>query len=222
MRLVIKLSGKVFDHPTKESLKEYADALLYIYKREFQPIIITGGGPIARLYINLGRELGYDEASLDELGIIVSRLNARLLIAALNNNAYVSVPENLDQLVKSLDSKKIIVTGGLHVGQSTNATAAIIAEKVNASTFINATDVDGIYTADPRKDKNAKLLDKISVKDLRKMLIEQSSAAGEYDLMDLVALKIIERSKINTRVLKADPRVIRDAINYDLGTKIII
>ncbi len=218
MRVVIKLSGKVFDNPSKESLKEYASLLIKMRRDGIQPIVVAGGGPIARVYINLARELGYDEASLDQLGILVSRLNARLLIAALNDYAYSRVPENLDEIV--LD--KIVITGGLHVGQSTNATAAIIAEKIKADLFINATDVDGIYSVDPRKSKDAKLLKSISIKDLKSMLIEQDTSAGEYDLMDIVALKIIERSRIKTIVVKAEPKIIRDAINDNVGTRIII
>lgn len=221
MRIVIKLSGKVFDSPTRESLMEYADVFSSMHREGLQPIIIAGGGPIARFYINLARGLGYDEASLDELGIIVSRLNARLLIAALGDQAYKRVPEDLDEVIDAVEKGKIIVTGGLHVGQSTNATAAIIAEKVNANIFINATDVDGIYTKDPRKDKSARVLDKIGLKELRSMLVEQSSAAGEYDLMDLVALKIIERSRIDTRVVKADPYIISKSIKNDIGTRIL-
>ncbi len=219
MRIVIKLSGKVFDNPSKESLEEYALTLIEMMKDGIKPIVVAGGGPIARLYINLARDLGYDEASLDQLGIIVSRLNARLLIAALNDHAYPKVPESLDEITLA---DKIIVAGGLHVGQSTNATAAIIAEKVKADLFINATDVDGIYSADPRKHKDARLLKSISIRDLRDMLIEQDTSAGEYDLMDIVALKIIERSRINTIVVKSDPKIIRDAISNDLGTRILI
>lgn len=219
MRIVVKLSGKVFDNPSKESLEEYASSFISMLKEGIKPIIVAGGGPIARLYISLGRQLGYNEASLDQLGIMVSRLNARLLIAALKDYAYSKVPEDLDEIILR---DKIIVTGGLHVGQSTNATSAIIAEKIKADLFINATDVDGIYSADPMKFKDAKLLKSISIKDLKSMLIEQDTSAGEYDLMDIVALKIIERSKINTKVVKAEPKIIRDAIDKDLGTRIII
>ncbi|RMF32253.1 MAG: UMP kinase [Candidatus Nitrosothermus koennekii] len=220
MKVVIKLSGRVFDNPTKDSIKEYATLLKELYNEDIKSIVIAGGGPIARFYINLARELGYDEASLDQLGIIVSRLNARLLIAALGNYAYPNVPESLDEIALA---DKIVVAGGLHVGQSTNATAAIIAEKVKADLFINATDVDGIYSKDPRKFSDAVLLDAINIKDLRNMLIEQSTAAGEYDLMDIIALKIIERSKIDTIVTKADPKIIRNAIKgRKVGTRILI
>jgi len=50
----------------------------------------------------------------------------------------------------------LLSTGGLHPGQSTNGTAALIAEKVHAEQFLNATDVDGVYDRDPNKFKKAK------------------------------------------------------------------
>ena len=63
-----------------------------------QPIVITGGGRIARHYINLARNLGSDEASLDIMGIEVSRLNAKLLIVALKEMAYSQVPTDLEEV----------------------------------------------------------------------------------------------------------------------------
>src|SRR2546427_12656509 len=165
---------------------------------ETQPVVVAGGGNVARHYINIARGFGSDEASLDIMGIEVSRLNARLLIAALGDNAYPAVPSDLEQVSQAADGGKIVVTGGLHPGQSTNATAALIAEKVRASIFLNATDVDGVYDSDPNKNKNAKKFKKIPIKKLRSMLVHKDSLAGGDDLMDIVALKVIERSKIKT------------------------
>jgi uridylate kinase len=55
------------------------------------------------------------------------------------------------------------------------------------------------------------------------MLVHEDSIAGGYDLMDIVALKIIERSKIKTRILKADIKIIEKAIKgADVGTRIVL
>jgi uridylate kinase len=123
-----------------------------------------------------------------------------------------------------VESNKIIVSGGLHPGQSTNATSALIAEKTRASEFINATDVNGIYDSDPRKNNNAQLFEKIEVNKLLKMLLKESSMAGEYDLLDIVALKVIERSKIKTKVILSNPTNIYNTIqgrDY-IGTELIL
>jgi uridylate kinase len=167
--------------------------------------------------------LGSDEATLDIMGINVSRLNARLLLSALQDKAYPKIPKDLEEVALAAESGKIVITGGLHPGQSTNATSALIAEIVNASKFLNATDVDGIYDSDPNVNSKAKLLKRITVRQCLRLLERESSMAGTYDLMDIVALKVIERSKIPTRILKAEISNILNAIKGEIqiGTEII-
>lgn len=221
-RIVIKLSGKVFGIDSIKTLKDYA-ALLVRVSEICQPIIVAGGGNIARHYINHARSSGADESTLDELGIEISRLNAKLLIYALGKRAYPHPPSTLQEIRHAADSGLIVIAGGLHPGQSTNGTAALIAEKTGATRFLNATDVDGVYDMDPNKYSKAKRFERIELRSLRKMLAHEESVAGGYDLMDMVALKIIERSGIRTRILKADvatlEKVIRGAAE---GTEVTL
>ena len=223
-RVVIKLSGSTFsqDVNSKNFIRKYAQMLSDI-SNNIQPIVIAGGGKIARYYIELARTLGSDEATLDIMGIEVSRLNARLLIVGIGDLAYPYVPKNLEEVAIAAESGKIVVAGGLYPGQSTNATSALIAETVKASTFLNATDVDGIYDSDPNRNKNAKLFKKITVQECMEILKTGNSMAGTYDLMDIIALKVIERSKIPTRVLLSDVVTIKNAISGEnhIGTEII-
>lgn len=62
----------------------------------------------------------------------------------------------------------------------------------------------------------------ITIKECMGLLNTESTQAGKYDLMDIVALKVIERSKIPTWVIKSDPRLIRNLVMKDstTGTKI--
>lgn len=222
--LVIKLSGSVFNFKTtSRSLKEYAQVLLDI-QTKVQPVVVSGGGIIARHYVNLARSLGSDESSLDEMGIEISRLNAMLLSAALGDSVYPVIPSNLEEISIACQSGKIIVSGGLHPGQSTNATAALICEKIKADRFLNATDVDGIYDSDPKKNKKVKMFKEITIKKCLDLLNNESTQAGNYELMDIVAMKVIERSKIPTYVIKSDPKIIRNLImkNRQTGTKITV
>ena len=222
--LVIKLSGSVFNFKTtSKSLKEYAQVLLDI-QTKVQPVVVSGGGIIARHYVNLARSLGSDESSLDEMGIEISRLNAMLLSAALGDSVYPVIPSNLEEISIACQSGKIIVSGGLHPGQSTNATAALICEKIKADRFLNATDVDGIYDSDPKKNAKAKMFKEITIKKCLDLLNNEGTQAGNYELMDIVAMKVIQRSKIPTYVIKSDPKVIRNLImkNRQTGTKITV
>jgi len=221
-RIVIKLSGQVFGMEYTKELKDYARFFIKESKN-FQPILVAGGGKIARYFINHARSSGADESTLDELGIEISRLNAKLLIYALKGKAYPHPPTNLTEVKQAIDSNLIVVTGGLHPGQSTNGTAALIAEKINAAEFLNATDVDGIYDSDPNKNKKAKKFKRIEIKDLRSLLVHEDSMAGGYDLMDIVALKVIERSKIKTKIIKSNIKTIEKAIKgLSVGTEIIL
>ena len=203
-RIVIKLSGRVFGMDNVKVLKDYAAFLVKISKI-CQPVVIAGGGNIARHYISHARSSGADESTLDELGIEISRLNAKLLIYALKNKAYSHPPTTLQEVRHAVDDGLIVVTGGLHPGQSTNGTAALIAEKIEAEQFLNATDVDGVYDMDPNKNKKAKKFKQIELKNLKNMLVHEDSVAGGYDLMDIVALKIIEKaikgSDVGTKIV---------------------
>ena len=220
-RIVIKLSGSSFAPEAIGRLKDHA-AVLLAASASCQPIVVAGGGAIARTYISHARAAGADESTLDELGIDISRLNARLLIHPLGRHAHAHPPETLREAERAADTGKIIVAGGLYPGQSTNGTAALIAERLRADEFINATDVDAIYDSDPNKNSGAKKLSRIAIADLRSMLVHEGSMAGGYDLMDIIALKVIERSRIRTRVIRSEPKTIAAALKgRRTGTEII-
>jgi uridylate kinase len=222
-KVVIKLSGSIFGSGAKsKSIKEYGMMITELNKH-IQPVVITGGGNIARHYIDLARGFGSDEASLDLLGIEVSRLNAKLLLHSVGGRVYPKVPTNLEEVSIAAVIVGPVILGGLHPGQSTNATSALVAEKVKAQLFVNATDVNGIYDSDPNINRHAKAFKKITVDKCIEVLGKNSSMAGKYDLMDIVALKIIERSRIPTVILRASVTNIIKAIKSDtkIGTRIL-
>jgi uridylate kinase len=165
-----------------------------------------------------------DESGLDLIGIQVSHLNARLLISGLGEYCYPLPPRNLEEISVALLSGLVIVTGGIYPGQSTNATSALIAERIGAKKFYNATDVDGIYDSDPRTNPAANKYDQINVQDCVNILKSEKSMAGTYDLMDLISLKVIERSNLPTVVFKSTVDNIEKLVldNVKMGTEITI
>ncbi|MFQ6011641.1 MAG: UMP kinase [Nitrososphaerales archaeon] len=220
-RVVVKLSGSVFSKGNKE-LIGFATIFKTLLRKDIQTIVVTGGGEVARRYISMAREMGRDEASLDEMGIEISRLNADLLISALKEAAYPSVPKNLTETVGFAESGKVVVSGGLHPGQSTNATSALIAEKVGASLFVNGTDVDGVYAKDPRKSPRSKVIKQVKPKDLYTILQAEPMSAGTYELLDIISIKIIERSRIPTKIVLCSADKVRRAIlGEKVGTSVI-
>jgi len=85
--------------------------------------------------------------------------------------------------------------------------------------------VDGIYDSDPRKNRDAKLFERITIKECMEILRNESSMAGKYELIDIVALKVIERSRIPTWVLRSTVNNIKHALNNDsnyIGTEIVV
>lgn len=222
--LVLKLSGQFF---FSKDFTELAKLFKHFVgaKKNLRLVLVAGGGKHAREYIRIAQKLGIDQSTQDELGIQASRMNARVMMKALGSIAAKSLPKSLDELVEAFEvterSKQIFVLGGLQPGQSTNAVAALVAEKLKAKVLINATDVDGVYTKDPHRFKRTKMLEKVTPKYLAKILKIESMKAGGYDLMDPVALKLIERSRINTRIVKCDVKTLRLVLNgKKLGTSI--
>ena len=222
-KVVIKLGGFIFSpKPQVDLLFGYRETLSKLREKGYGLVVVAGGGEYARTYIEAARRMGANEAFCDELGIKASRLNAELIISCLGEEAYPRVPVNLDGLKAALQMGKIVVTGGMFPAQSTDAVSAVAAEFIDAKMLVKATDVEGVYTSDPKRDDKARKLDVVSVERLKDMLFKGASRAGEYELLDLQALRIIERSRIPTVILDGrDPKNVEKAIEgRQVGTRI--
>lgn len=223
MKIAVKLGG--FSFPSEldaEKTRTYANLISRVQRDGNQLVVVTGGGKNARKYVDAARRLGANEAFCDHIGILVTRLNAKLLITSLGDDAYPEVPESLEELRRIFQFGKIVVMGGLQPGHSTNAVAALAAETIGASILINATNVDGVYTADPRTDPKAKKFSEISTEKLLSITLSQHVEAGSYELMDPVAVRVIERSHIPAWVISGeDPENIARVLKGEhVGTKI--
>ena len=223
MKAVVKLGGFAFPGREEKPLVEEYVRVLKELLVENHLVVVAGGGAIARTYIKAARDMGVSESLCDQIGILVSRLNARLLLDGLGECAFPEVPVNVDELRHYFASGKIVVMGGLTPGHSTNAVAAIAAETVGAELFVNATDVDGVYTSDPEKDKLAKRLEQVSVKQLTEILSMTGVTAGAYDLMDPLALRIIARSNLPTIILdgRKPMNIVKAIRNEKVGTQVV-
>ncbi len=158
-KVVLSLGGSIL-FPTLEEnrVSAYADVLSRI-SRQIQLFVVVGGGGEARRYISAARGMGLDEALADEIGILVTRLNATLLAGALGDAAVPAVATSQTDAYAAAASGKIVVMGGITPAQTTDAVAAVLAERVGADLMVNLTSVDGIYTADPKTDPSARKLD---------------------------------------------------------------
>jgi uridylate kinase len=197
--IVVSIGGSVV-------LSDEADALFLkklttLFKKisnEYKLYVIVGGGNIARRYIQLGRELGFDEDALDLIGIDITRVNARIItnLIGISNK---EIPHITDEAMKLNFS--IVVMGGTDPKHSTDLVGAELAEKTHAVRFVNATNVDGIYDKDPNKYKDARQLKEVTIDSLITQYGTTWCAAGKNIFMDEPALEIIKRAKITTYIV---------------------
>jgi uridylate kinase len=222
MKIVITIGGSIIikDHDYKK-FRDYAEVLRNI-NEEHEIFVVVGGGTTARDYIGIARNLGVSEAMCDDIGIEVTRLNAKLLIAALGDYAYPVVPHNFREAMQFASSNRIVVMGGTEPAHSTDAVGSILAEFVGAELLINATSVDGLYNKDPNKYPDAKMFTEVKPSKMMELMSTKDIKAGTYEFFDMTAIQIIKRSGIKTVILNGgDPNNIKTAITGKIGTIIL-
>ncbi len=179
-KIVISLGGSVLV-PSLESnnIDRYVSVLKKMAGKCRIFIVVGGGGGGAPVHRGVARGLGAGgEAVADELGIMVTRLNARLLIAGLGDAAYPRVAENYTEALEFAETGKIVVMGGITPAQTTDAVSAVLAESVGADLLINATSVNGIYSADPKKDAGAVRHERLTPQELLDIITGEPDGCG--------------------------------------------
>jgi uridylate kinase len=230
MGVVVSLGGSVLapelaagTDGTAERVAGYADAVAGLAAEESVGVVV-GGGRVAREYIDVARSLGANEVELDDVGIAVTRLNARLLAAALGEDAAPVPAKDYETARATLRRGEVAVMGGVVAGQTTDAVAAALAEYVGADLLVYATSVPGVFSADPDADDDAVRRQRLTPAELIDIIADIEMSAGSAAPVDLLAAKIIERSGVRTVVLDGnDPGRILDAVRDDAhdGTEIV-
>jgi len=137
-------------------------------------VLVAGGGAPARVYqtayTETARRLGYEAGgtAADWIGIMATRLNAQLLKAACGALCMDDVIYNPTE--KIAFTGKALVAAGWKPGFSTDNDAVLLAEQFSADTVLNLSNIEQVYTDDPRKNPDAKPIDHISWADFRKMV----------------------------------------------------
>ena len=200
--VVLSLGGSILvrDEDNSRYIQDLAGMLVEV-SGTAKVFVVTGGGRIARFYIREGRALGAPESYLDEMGIEVTRLNARLLIAALGDHSNHTPPTDYKGAVLAAKHNRIVVMGGVSPGITTDAVSSILAERVRASRVVNATSVDGVYTADPAKDPSAKRILKMSHAELLGIVSQTPPKAGPTVVFDATGASVLSRTGIPISVV---------------------
>jgi uridylate kinase len=202
MRVVVRIGGSVVGSPLNaELIGKYVDLLKELKNSGNEIIAVVGGGSLARDFIRVAADLGLEEAQRDWAAIYVSRLFAQLFLLQFGEAGCKNVPVSLDAAEACLLDEKIAVMGGLYPGMTTDAVAALIGEKIHADLLIKGSNVDGIYTKDPKKYSDAEKLDKIKFDDLGEIFETNIHKAGINQIIDPEAVKILQRCKLRTIVV---------------------
>ena len=178
-RVVLKLSGEVFRGATEFGLdpgtvNRLAAEVAEVAASEVEVAIVVGGGNIWR-----GQEAaaqGMDRTAADYVGMIATCINALALQDALEKLAVetrvqtaiemreIAEPFIRRRAVRHLEKKRVVIfAAGTGNPFFTTDTAAVLrANEVNAEVIIKASNVDGVYTKDPRQHPDAELLEHVT------------------------------------------------------------
>ena len=180
----------------REYLGQLGDLLRRLGK-EMPLVVTTGGGRTAREYIRLGRELGLTEVELDEIGVEVTRLHARVLAGRIGPPCPPRPPTTVAEAVHELAHASPVVLGGTEPGHTTDGVAALLASRLRAARLVNATDVDGIYDRDPRGHVDARRIDRLSWPEFRATVLASTTGeAGQNFLFDRLGADTLARASI--------------------------
>ena len=170
MTKVLSVGGSIIvpENPDTEFLTNFVNMVTEWLNadKSRKLILVAGGGAPARVYQNAYKDVagktGVNAQSdaADWIGIMATRLNAQLLKAACGSLCQNDVVYNP---TVDIDFKgRILVAAGWKPGFSTDNDAVLLAEKLGAKTVVNLSNIEKVYTDDPRKNPDAKPIDTIS------------------------------------------------------------
>lgn len=204
MRLLLKLSGELLGE--KELSFEKALKLAYVLKeckKNNEICVVIGGG-------NLWRGRNHQEMNLsdsDSIGMLGTCMNAICLKAALKQigvkstvmssiNLKFTEDYQTDKALELIKDEILILAGGLGVPCiSTDTASAIRASELKVDYILKGTNVDGVYSSDPKTNPNAVKYDRLSYRE---------ALEKHLNVMDMSAFEICNKNNIKLRVYNAN------------------
>jgi uridylate kinase len=133
-------------------------------------IFVVGGGAPARIYQNVYRNISRaaEDVEADWIGIMATRLNAQLVRALMSE--WCSQEVVTDPTAAPAMTGRVLVAAGWKPGFSSDNDAVLLAERFGAGLVINLSNIDQVYTGDPRNKPDARPLDRISWPEFRALV----------------------------------------------------
>ena len=203
-RVLLKLSGEALMGDRQygidpKRLKEYAREIKDVTEKGIELAIVIGGGNIFRGVA--GASNGMDRVQGDHMGMLATCINGLALQSALEDEGIytrlqtaiqikeIAEPYIKRKAIRHLEKGRVVIFGaGTGNPYFTTDTAAVLrAIEINADAILKGTRVDGIYNADPEKDKNAIKFETITFKEV---------IINGLKVMDMTAFTLSEENKL--------------------------
>lgn len=163
-------------------------------------IIVTGGGMTSRKYQEAaGKVVKLSDDDLDWLGIHTTKLNAHLMRSIFRKDAHPVLSKNPEQLFKS--KKPILIASGWKPGWSTDYVSVKMAETYGGTTVLNLSNIDYVYTSDPRKNSDAKKVTDITWSAFQK-IVGTKWVPGANLPFDPIASKLAKKMSLDVFILQ--------------------
>ena len=170
-RIVVSVGGSLIvpDGIDTDFLTRFKTLILEKVQKGFAFSIIAGGGKTARRYQDAANTVTtLSPQDTDWLGIHATRLNAQLLRNIFVGYAHPHVIKNPTIDIEA--DEPVIIAAGWQPGRSTDYCAVMMAKNIGAMRLVNLSNIDYVYTADPKKNPGAKKIEKISWPGFRKII----------------------------------------------------
>ncbi|MEM4396675.1 MAG: UMP kinase [Candidatus Woesearchaeota archaeon] len=196
--MIISLGGSVITPSNIDiyAIKYFVKTLKEIDERT---IVVVGGGSLARQYINTiiseKRDFEKIKHKLDDLGILATIMNAELISLLSNLEAVHPSKISMKKAITIMKKRKKTICSGWKPGFSTDYVTAYIAKQMKEDFIINITKVGGIFTKDPTKHLDAKLIKELTWNEYLEMF-DDSWIPGKNVPFDNSAAFLCKTSKI--------------------------
>ncbi len=171
-RIIVSVGGSLIvpDQIDTTFLSTFRTLILDKLAQGFTFSIIAGGGKTARRYQEAAKMVRGDlpREDLDWLGIHSTRLNGHLLRSLFREEAHAQLIK--DPLDAAGLTEHIIVSAGWKPGWSTDYCAVLTAKALGAKRLVNLSNIDYVYESDPKKNPEAKKIEKITWPDFRQLI----------------------------------------------------
>ncbi len=163
-------------------------------------VVICGGGATARQYQKAARAVGdVSREDIDWIGIHSTRLNGHLMRTVFRRLAHPSVVKNPH--APPSFREPVLVAAGWKPGWSTDYCAVLLASALGSNTVINLSDIDYVYSADPKTHPNAKPMKCMDWKSFRK-LVGNKWDPGLNAPFDPVASQLGEKLGLTVKMVR--------------------